>query len=145
MPRVQVGSGRTLEPEMLDRIIDDIAGEIDFLLDSLGATVPITTPTFFFNFLRGLNADGATATALKAVFPEATTLGRLQTTFAESPAYVYYWKRYTDGLKLLQERGLPTALSTRREFATYFTRHPEEEAILGELAGDHMFTVGKDW
>lgn len=136
--RFIVGSGRTVTPEQLDQIIDDVDAEVNHIVDTLGGTVPVTTPAWFVIRLRSLASDGSAAVVLKSLFPEAQGPGT-------SPAYAFYEDRYRAGIRLLLVRGLPVALVTRIQAQTYFTRHPEEEAELGTLAGNHMFDVRKVW
>lgn len=58
------------EADVTDRIIPDIHGEIDSILSLQGVTVPVVSgPSSFLDRLKALNALGAAARAVAALFP----------------------------------------------------------------------------
>lgn len=117
--------------------IEDIDAEINGVLIKLGYTVPVSTPAWFMTRLRSLSSDGAAAITLKSLFPEATGPGG-------SPAYAFYDKRYRDGLKMLLDGAHPKAAGAATA-ATYLTENPDEEATLGDIEGDNLFKVSKQY
>jgi hypothetical protein len=117
--------------------IDDIDSEINGVLVRLGYSVPVSDPDWFMTRLRALSSDGSAAITLKALFPDATGPGG-------SPAYAFYEQRYRAGLKMLMGGAHPNAAGTVAA-STYFTNHPEEEAELGDLAGNNLFKATKQY
>jgi hypothetical protein len=117
--------------------IDDIDAEINGVLVLLGYVVPVVEPTWFMTRLRALSSDGSAAITLKALFPDAVGPGG-------SPAYAFYEQRYRAGLKMLKDGAHPKAASGVAA-ATYFTNHPDEEADLGDLEGDSLIKVLKQF
>ena len=78
----------------IEDYIDQIAAEMDTVLEGRGLTVPVTTPAAFLKFLVHLNALGASSMAEKAMFPE--TQGLVSTSSA-----AVLWKQYREGLDYL--------------------------------------------
>lgn len=115
-------------------LIDEVAAEIETVLAGAGVTVPVTTPDYFVTRLSILNAYGATAAILKAAYPEATGPG-------ENPAYAFWESRYKMGLAALRKGEDVPLDQVQAGPSTYFTRNPDEEEILGDLAGDHKFKI----
>ena len=97
--------------------IDQIAGEVDTVLQGRGLAVPVTTPAVFVTFLKQLNAFGAAALAERAMFPEAQ--GMMGGTAASS----MHWKQYQDGLKWMKEGSLPTGTSAEPLPFSFFERN----------------------
>tara|TARA_Y100000310_G_scaffold94659_1_gene92412 strand:- start:466 stop:939 length:474 start_codon:yes stop_codon:yes gene_type:complete len=122
----------------LGNIIDGISAQIDSVLKGAGVgTVPVTSSadSTFATFLIAVNIWGAAGEYLKGLFPEATGPG-------ESPAFAFWQKKYTDTLKAWREgKDLPSGLtggSNDQAPSTYFTRNPDEEELLGDLAEASM-------
>lgn len=86
--------------------INDIAGEIETVLQGRGLAVPVTVPAAFLTFLKQLNAIGAAAMTERAMFPEA------QGMLGGTSAGALHWKQYQDGLKFLREGTLPTGAAS---------------------------------
>jgi len=101
-PTRTYGAATTPTITQVQAYVDQIAGEIDTVLQGRGLAVPITTPAVFVTFLKQLNAVGAAAMAERAMFPEA------QGMMGGTAASAMHWKQYTDGLKWLREGNLPT-------------------------------------
>lgn len=126
----------------LEGIIDGIAAQIDTVLQSAGvATVPVTSAvnSAFHAYLVQVNVWGAAAEHLQAAFPEATGPG-------ENPAYAFFERRYREALAAFRKgQDIPAALlggSNDPAPSSYFTRNPEEEEKLGDLAGAHLTGIG---
>lgn len=117
--------------------IDDVDAEINGVLVRLGYSVPVSEPAWFMTRLRALSSDGSAAITLKALFPDAIGPGA-------APAYSFYEQRYRSGLKMILEGAHPNAVGAATA-ATYFTNHPDEEATLGDLEGDNLFKVAKQY
>lgn len=127
-------------PTLVDlaNIITGIAGQIDSVLKGAGvATVPFTSDvdSEFHAFLIAVNVWGAAAEFLKGMYSEATGPG-------ESPAFAFWQKKYDATLKAWREgKDLPAGIlsgANDTSPSSYFTRNPEEEETLGELAGASM-------
>ena len=122
-----------------DTLIDDTGDEIDVVLSSAGVAVPVTTPTYFKEALKFLNAYGAAAAILRAMFPDATGSG-------ETPAYAFWEARYKAGLKGLKDGShIPPGVTRSAGYvppSTYLTRNPDEEEDLGDIA-EPQFKVGQ--
>lgn len=112
-------------------IITDVSNEIDSLLAGLGYTVPVTAPSYFLDWLGILNAYGAAAAVLKSMFPDAAGPG-------ETPAYAFWESRYKAGLGRLKDgSAIPAGLARSSKSlvpSTYFTRNPDEDEDLGDIA-----------
>ena len=118
----------------LSAMIDGIASQIDTVLSGAGvSTVPVTSShnSTFFTFLAEVNKWGAAAEFLKAMFPEAVGVG-------ETTAFGFWQKKYDDTLKAWRKsEDLPSDLlggSNDVSPSSYFTRNPDEEEVLGDLA-----------
>lgn len=127
-------------PDIADvgRMIDGVSSEIDSRLSQQGIAVPVTGPLWFMDMLRSIAADGATALALRSMYPDTRGPG-------ETPAFAYFEKRYQDALKGFADGStIPPGLATGGAnilSSNYFTRNPDEEEELGDLEGDSFFTV----
>lgn len=113
------------------KIIDDTAAEINVRLGGAGYAVPVVTPTEAVQWLGFVNVYGALAAILKSKFPDATGEG-------DTPAYAFWEKRYQDALDDISNGviSFPTTPTGTGHItpSTYFTRNPDEEEFLGEIA-----------
>ena len=114
-------------------IITDVSAEIDSVIAGAGYAVPVTTPSWFVDYLGLVNQYGAAAAILKAMFPEAA--GSADTV----PAVYQFWEsRYQRAMKALRDgSAIPAGLaasSAQVTPSTYFTRNPDEEEDLGDIA-----------
>ncbi len=120
-------------------IVTQISAEMDSVVSGAGYAVPVATPAWFVDALKLLNCYGAAATILKAFFPDATGPD-------ETPAYAYFAQMYRDGLKRLSTGdGIPPDAPTSSGTvypSTYFTRNPDAEESLGDIA-EPFFTRNK--
>lgn len=87
----------------VEEFIDQISNTIDSTLAGRGLTVPVTTPAYFVDRIKLLNAQGAAALAEMAMFPETGGPGF-------SPHGKQLWDIYQAGIKQLREGQLPEAL-----------------------------------
>lgn len=125
-------------------ITNDTSDEIDARLAAVGVVTPVTTPASFLRALALLNAYGAAAAILKSMFPDAVGPG-------DTPAYAFWEKRYQDGLDAISAGAdggvippaVPDSLEAVRP-STYFTRNPDEEEFLGDIA-EPMFKKGDEF
>lgn len=129
----------------LASMIDGISAQIDTVLKGAGVnSVPVISSldSTFAAFLIEVNKWGAAAEFLKALFPEATGPG-------ESPAFAFWETKYRDTLKAWRMgQDLPDGLlsgSNDPAPSSYFTRNPEQEETLGELAGASMTKIGDEF
>jgi len=97
--------------------VDQIAGEVDTVLQGRGLVVPVAAPSVFVTFLRQLNAVGAAAMAERAMFPEA------QGMMGSTAASAMHWKQYQDGLKYLKEGSLPTGTTAEALPFSFFEQN----------------------
>ena len=125
-------------------IIADISNEIDVALSAAGVAVPVTTPTFFLDWLGRLNAYGAAAAVLKSMFPDAVGPG-------DTPAYAFWDNWYQRGLDGIRDGSLiPGSVVTGGAGAnfvlpsTYLTRNPDENEDIGVIA-EPIFTLRKSF
>jgi len=124
-------------------MIDATSVEVDGMLSSQGIVVPVTEPTWFKDKLALLTSYGAAAMILKAAYPEASGPG-------SNPAYMFWETRYQQGLAAMRKgQDVPTA-TTQAAYpgtlpSSYFTRNPDEEEELGDLEGESMFKIGREW
>lgn len=120
-------------------IIADTSNEIDVRLSGAGFAVPVTTPGFFLAWLKRLNAYGAAAAVLKSMFPDAVGPG-------DTPAYAFWEERYQAGLKAITDGTVSpegwAAGANQVMPSTYFTRNPDAEEVLGDIA-EPMFSIGR--
>lgn len=119
-----------------ERTLPDIHGEIDGVLSRAGLAVPVTGPSSFLDRLKALNALGAAARVVAALFPMAA--GPQSTTFAD-----WLQKRYDTGLEMLSNlEGVPdgalpsTTGGLPRSFAT---SHPD--SVSADLDGTTGNTI----
>jgi len=86
-------------------LIDQIAVEIDAVLEAQGYTVPVTTPTNFVNVLKAINAYGAAALAEAGMFPEVSEMG-------STPHWKVLNDKYNEWMKALRAGEIPPDLAT---------------------------------
>jgi hypothetical protein len=128
--------------DVTNRILPDIAGEIDGVLSARGITVPVTTPSTFVDFLKATNALGAAARALaelRAVNLETTSLAS------------WLQERYSERLDMLRQgEGIPLD-ATKGSGAlptSFHQRHPGSSSADfndGEGDTDPVFTRDIKW
>lgn len=106
----------------VEQFITDISNEIDSTLSGREITVPVTTPDFFVNHLKQVNANGAAALAEMAMFPEA--MG----TPGGSPHGTNLYKIYKDQLRQLESGALPETVpgSGGRGPFSFGSEHPDD-------------------
>ncbi len=139
MAQFTIGATSTPSVTQAQAIVDETSDEIDMRLSAAGVAIPATAPAGFLSFLGRLNAYGATAAILKSMFPGATGA-------AETPAYAFWEKRYLAGIKAIVDGtaippDAPTGSGTVNP-STYFTRNPDAEEDLGDIA-EPRFKVSK--
>ena len=125
--------GGTTKPTITQAtaMISDVSLEVDAALAGAGFAVPVTTPTWFVNYLGLINQYGAAAAILKSMFSDSSGPD-------ETPAYAFWESRYQKALKALRDgSAIPPGLaagSAQVTPSTYFTRNPDEEEDLGDIA-----------
>jgi hypothetical protein len=125
--------GRATSPDRLaaDSVVIDIDAELNSVLDAAGLSIPVTTPSYFVDWLKALNKYGAAAAILKSMFPDAVGVG-------ETPAYAFWEARYRNALKLFAKgQGIPDSAAkggSDLSPSTYLTRNPDVEEDLGDIA-----------
>lgn len=142
IPFLTISSSTVPTLVQVTAIVDDTSSEIDTVLAGRGIAPPVASPDYFVDRLRLLNSYGAAAATLKAFFPEHTGPG-------EQPAFAFWETRYREGLKALRTGDdIPTSMGegeSNVKPSGYFTRNPNEEETLGDLAGASMFKVATDF
>lgn len=120
----------------LEKLLLNVDSDLNARLNDAGVgVIPVLDPAFT-GYLKTLASWSAAAQAFKIQFPEAMGPG-------EQPAYAYWEKRYQAALLLLSG-AIPGDLISgfaNAAVSSYFTKHPEEEAEMGNLAGASLFTV----
>jgi len=106
--------------DVTNRILPDIAGEIDAVLSARGLVVPVTVPASFLDFLKATNALGAAARTLaelRAVNIEAGSLA------------VFLQEQYDKRLDMLRHgEGIPSDTTLSGALPrSYWTSNPEDE------------------
>jgi len=131
MAQFSIGASTKPTTTQATSFVDEIDAEINVLLEKHSVTTPVTSPAAFLTWLGNVSANGATATVLKSMFPDATGPG-------ETPAYSFFEKRYQDALKELRAGDvIPASLLESEDDAgpsTYFTRNPVDEEDLGGIS-----------
>ena len=140
MAHSAIDATSTASSDQVERFLGDCAAEINAALSVRGVAVPVTTPLWYLDDLRSINADGATALTLRAIYPDTRGPG-------EVPAYAYFQKRYEMALAMIKDgstvpAGLPAGAG-RTFSSNYFTRNPQEEETLGDLEGEPLFKIGQ--
>ncbi len=115
----------------VDALLGEKSGQLDAVMSSLGVTTPVTAPASFTDYLRGLEAAGATADTLAIMFPDASGPGSIDETIA------YWLGMWTGGLEMLKDgSAIPSGvtLSTAGLPSSYLTNNPDAELDLGDIA-----------
>src|SRR3990170_7005507 len=133
LPKFTLGAATKPTSTQATAIINDVSAEIDAALAGAGFAVPVTTPSWFVNYLGLVNQYGAAAAILKAMFPEAAGASD------QTPAIYAFWEaRYQRALKSLRDgSAIPPGLAAGSAQGTpsaHFTRNPDEEEDLGDIA-----------
>ena len=114
-------------------IITDVSAEIDSVIAGRGYAVPVAAPAWFLNALKLLNAYGAAAAILRSMFPDRAGAGE-----GSAALETFYAEQYNRGLRRLATGdAIPPGLaagSAQVTPSTYFTRNPDEEEDLGDIA-----------
>lgn len=114
-------------------IMTDVSNEIDAVLAGAGVSVPVTTPTYFLDYLGLLNSYGAAVLVAQAMLPDRSGAAE-----GSEALYTVWEQRYRAGLKRLASgEGIPPDAprsSGRVQPSTYLTRNPDEEENLGDIA-----------
>lgn len=115
-------------------IITGIAAEIDTAIANAGYAVPVASPASFLEYLTLLNAYGAASAAIRSIFADKTGSAE----GFEGGIEAYYAAQYAKGLASLRDgSGIPPGVSTTSASigpSTYFTRNPDAEEDLGDIA-----------
>jgi len=117
------GASTTPTSTQVEALIEQVAVEIDALLQAQGYTVPVTTPDNFVNFLKYVNAYGAASLAEASMFPETTEPG-------ETAHWQYLEKKYQSFIKAIREGEIPSSLSpgdTALNVASYYTEMDDQD------------------
>jgi hypothetical protein len=122
-------------------LIGQISADIDAVISAAGYAVPVASPAWFVTALLYLNALGAAALTLRSMFPDSRAAGD-----AGLSEYALYQRWYEAGLKRLgAPGGIPPDVATNSASvnpSTYFTRNPDTEEDLGDIA-EPFFTRAK--
>ena len=114
-------------------IIGQISAEIDSVISAAGYFVPVASPAWFLDYLKLLNAYGAAAAVLRSMFPDRAGAGE-----ASAALEIFYAAQYNRGLRRLASgESIPPGLAAGAAQvtpSTYFTRNPDEEEDLGDIA-----------
>jgi hypothetical protein len=127
--------GTTTKPDVTqaETIITQVSAEIDAVIAGQGYAVPVTLPVWFLDALKLLNAYGAAASVLRSMFPD-----RVGGDENAAAMEAYYAGQYNRGLRRLATgEGIPPGMvagSAQVTPSTYFTRNPDEEEDLGDIA-----------
>ncbi len=95
-------------------LINQIAVEIDAVLEAQGYTVPVTTPANFVNALKAINAYGAAALAEMGMFPETSEMG-------STPHWKALNDKYNEWMKHLRAGEVPPELGAGEMVGGYYT------------------------
>lgn len=140
MAQFVIGTSSKPTNAEVDSVITDIDHEVNVVLESRGIDIPVTTPSTFVGWLGMVVSYGACAAVLKSMFPASQGPG-------ENPAYAFWESRYKAALKgIMDGKLIPSTVpqSTKAKPATYFTRNPDQEEDLGDIA-EPSFKVGKNF
>ena len=116
----------------VDALRASVSYHIDAVLRGAHVSVLPVADASFKNYLATIEAWGVAAQVLKALFPEASGPG-------EQPAHAYWQSLFDKAVRDLSELVPSSLLETEMLASNYFTKHPEEEAELGTLAGASLF------
>jgi hypothetical protein len=121
-------------------MLDELSGKLNAVLGARGIAVPVTTPTYFTDWLRGLVAGVCVSQVFAIRFPSATGAD------AAGWSAEYWMTEWESALKMIAEgTAVPPELTdsgSRLLASTYLTDHPNEEVNLGTIAEPH-FRSGK--
>jgi hypothetical protein len=134
------------ESDVTNITLPDIAGIIDGVLSKQGLVTPATVPPSFIDNLRELNAVGAAARTVAALYPQAA--GPASTTFHE-----WLQRLFDMGLDRLRNgEGIPDGVvmtSSGGMPRSFWTSHPDSAS--DEFVGtpgndvDPVFTRDTKW
>jgi hypothetical protein len=132
------------ETDVTNITLPDNAGIIDGVLSGRGLAVPVAAPPSFVDSLRELNAIGAAARVVAALYPQAA--GPASTTFHE-----WLQRLFDAGLDRLRDgEGIPdSAVVTGALPRSFWTSHPDSNSA--DFAGtpgnenDPVFTRDRQW
>lgn len=122
-PKRTYGASTTPTTTQVNALIDQIAVEIDAVLESQGYTVPVTTPANLVNFLKYVNAYGAAYLAEAGMFPETAEPG-------ETAHWQMLKKVYDNYMKMLTEGKIPASLGIDEGsygVASYYTEMSDQD------------------
>lgn len=130
--QVAINSSAKPTPTQVDDIIAGVSSEIDTYLSTRVHILPVVAPDYFVAWLKTLNNYGAAAQILKSAFPSTVGAG-------EIPAWGFWKSLYDSGIKaILSGDVIPASVEVgatdRIQPATYFTRNPNAEESLGDIA-----------
>ena len=132
-PKFTVGAATKPTDTQAGVIITDVSAEIDSVIAGAGYAVPVTAPAWFLDALKLLNAYGAAAAVLRSMFPDRAGAGE-----ASAALEIFYAAQYNRGLRRLASgESIPPGLAAGAAQvtpSTYFTRNPDEEEDLGDIA-----------
>ena len=123
LPKRTFSATSTPTTTQVNALIDQIAVEIDAVLESQGYTVPATTPANFVNFLKYVNAYGAGALAEAGMFPETTDKG-------ETPHWKVLDDKYKGWMESLEAGKIPPSLGKADEAlnaASFYTEMDDQD------------------
>jgi len=122
-PKRNYNTDSTPSVTQVNALIDQVAVEIDSILQAQGYTVPVTTPDNFVSFLQYVNAYGAAALAEAGMFPETT-----------DPGQTAHWqmlnKKYEGWLGQLRKGEIPSSLApgtSSADVASYYTQMGDQD------------------
>lgn len=122
-PKRTYGAATTPTSTQVSALIDQVAVEIDAVLEAHGYTVPVTSPTNLVAFLKYVNAYGAAYLAEAGMFPETAEPG-------ETAHWQMLKKVYDNYLKMLMEGNIPASLGIAEESAnaaSYYTQMDDQD------------------
>ncbi len=106
------------------------------------ATLPVVSSddSDFFEAVKRIEIAGAAASALAQMFPENTGPG-------SSTNRTYWQDIFSQQMKIWKEgKGIPAALlggSNDVSPSSYFTKNPDQEQVLGDLAGASLNKISE--
>ena len=118
-------------------LMSQVDGELDAILAAAEVTVPVTSPTYFVDWLEGIASAGVAARVLKSMFPDHTGPG-------ETPAHAFWQRLYDRGIGMIKDGSIlsdDVVNIADVEPSTYFTRNPDTEEDTGDIA-EPAFKMG---
>ena len=131
-PKRTYSATSTPTTTQVSALIDQVAVEIDAVLESLGYMVPITTPANLVLFLKYVNAYGAAYLAEAGMFPETAEPG-------ETAHWQMLKKVYDNYMKMLLDGKIPPSLeggTLGNDVASFYTEMADQDDF-----PDPMFRV----